>query len=94
MAEKPDGIWGCVVVFAAFMNLALTDGVFVSMSLITLELIEKYDEPVSKVAWVSSIYSGFMLTSGNLNQILIKNWRTVLRTLRLWIRFQSDSLIL
>jgi hypothetical protein len=68
MAEKPDGIWGWVVVFAAFMNLALTDGVFVSMSLITLELIDKYDEPVSTVAWVSSIYSGFMLTSGNLNQ--------------------------
>lgn len=66
----PDGGWGWVVVFAAFMSNLIVDGTIYSFGIMQDEIV-KSSSPVkaervsvSTVAWVGSLLFGFTLSSG------------------------------
>lgn len=60
----PDGGWGWVVMMAAFGCNVVVDGIIFSFGLVVTSLAEAFDEPVSTVAWVASLLSGFYLLAG------------------------------
>ena len=59
-----DGTRGWVVTAACFMAAFLTDGITFCFGLILFELIQVFDEPVEKVAWIPSFLLGIQLLSG------------------------------
>ena len=61
-----DGTRGWVVTAACFMAAFLTDGITFCFGLILFELIQVFDEPVEKVAWIPSFLLGIQLLSGTL----------------------------
>jgi len=67
----PDGGWGWVIVFIAFMSNMFVDGIIFSFGIIQNEIIRLYevngrgnDPEVSGVAWVGSLILGFNFLSG------------------------------
>nr|CAH0107194.1 unnamed protein product [Daphnia galeata] len=65
-----DGTRGWVVTAACFMAAFLTDGITFCFGLILFELIQVFDEPVEKVAWIPSFLLGIQLLSGPLASAL------------------------
>lgn len=64
IANQLDGTRGWVVTAACFMAAFLTDGITFCFGLILFELIQVFDEPVEKVAWIPSFLLGIQLLSG------------------------------
>ncbi len=64
MPAAPDGGWGWLMVAAAFLMLGLSDGIFTCMGLLTLAWIDDFERSMADVAWISSIFGGFMLSAG------------------------------
>lgn len=60
----PDGGWGWVVMMAAFGCNIVVDGIIFSFGLVVTNLAEAFDEPISNMAWVASLLSGFYLLAG------------------------------
>lgn len=63
-ARAPDGGWGWVVVFAAFMVNLIADGVTFSFGVIFLEFVKYFGEGKSKTAWIGSLFLAIPLLSG------------------------------
>lgn len=70
IANQLDGTRGWVVTAACFMAAFLTDGITFCFGLILFELIQVFDEPVEKVAWIPSFLLGIQLLSGPLASAL------------------------
>ncbi|XP_077998162.1 monocarboxylate transporter 13-like [Glandiceps talaboti] len=54
--EPPDGGWGWVVVFAAFLTVALTFGSLNSFGVLYVAFLDAFGESKSKTAWIGSIF--------------------------------------
>ena len=66
ITNQLDGKRGWVVTAACFMAAFLTDGITFCFGLILFELVQVFDEPVEKVAWIPSFLLGIQLLSGKL----------------------------
>lgn len=62
----PNGGWGWVIAICSFLANFINDGVTLCMGLVIVQLAETFDEPMGKVAWVSSINIAMQLLSGKL----------------------------
>ncbi|TGZ56260.1 hypothetical protein CRM22_010187 [Opisthorchis felineus] len=58
LPEAPDGGWGWVIVFAAFMVHMITEGVIVSFGIFIEDLAEEFEESMSATSWVGSFSYG------------------------------------
>ncbi|KER24521.1 hypothetical protein T265_07833 [Opisthorchis viverrini] len=58
LPEPPDGGWGWVIVFAAFMVHMITEGVIVSFGIFIEDLAEEFEESMSATSWVGSFSYG------------------------------------
>ncbi|XP_039290550.1 uncharacterized protein LOC111047355 [Nilaparvata lugens] len=63
-ARAPDGGWGWIVVFAAFMVNLIADGVTFSFGVIFVEFLHYFGEGKSKTAWIGSLFMAMPLLSG------------------------------
>lgn len=62
--RAPDGGWGWVVVFAAFMVNLIADGITFSFGVIFVEFLHYFGEGKSKTAWIGSLFMAMPLLSG------------------------------
>lgn len=62
--RPPDGGWGWVVVFAAFMVNLIADGITFSFGVIFVEFLHYFGEGKSKTAWIGSLFMAIPLLSG------------------------------
>ncbi|XP_054281981.1 monocarboxylate transporter 12-like isoform X2 [Macrosteles quadrilineatus] len=62
--KAPDGGWGWVVVFAAFMVNLIADGITFSFGVIFVEFLHYFGEGKSKTAWIGSLFMAMPLLSG------------------------------
>lgn len=60
----PDGGYGWVIMFAAFMCNVVVDGIIFTFGLVVTSLSESMDVSVSTAAWVASLLTGFYLLAG------------------------------
>ncbi|EAA01104.6 AGAP001782-PA [Anopheles gambiae str. PEST] len=63
-ARPPDGGWGWVVCFAAFMVNLIADGVTFSFGVMYIELLAYFGEGKGKTAWVGSLFMAMPLLCG------------------------------
>jgi len=63
-SRAPDGGWGWVVVFAAFMVNLIADGITFSFGVIFVEFLHYFGEGKSKTAWIGSLFMAMPLLSG------------------------------
>lgn len=63
-ARAPDGGWGWVIVFAAFMVNLIADGITFSFGVIFVEFLHYFGEGKSKTAWIGSLFMAMPLLSG------------------------------
>lgn len=66
----PDGGWGWVVVFAAFITNMIADGVTLSYGILYIAFLEYFRESNSKTAWVGSLFMGIQLLAGPISSSL------------------------
>lgn len=69
-ARPPDGGWGWVVVFAAFMVNMFSDGVTFSFGVIYVEFLNYFGEGKAKTAWIGSLFMAMPLLSGPIASFL------------------------
>lgn len=69
-ARPPDGGWGWVVVFAAFMVNLFSDGVTFSFGVIYVEFLNYFGESKAKTAWIGSLFMAMPLLSGPIASFL------------------------
>lgn len=62
--NAPDGGWGWVVTFAAFMVGVILDGISFSFGLFFKELLVHFNASKSLTSWVSSAFNGTYLGIG------------------------------
>lgn len=60
----PDGGWGWVVVFAAFLTNMIADGVTFSFGVLYVDFLKYFGESKGKTAWVGSLFMGVPLLAG------------------------------
>ena len=63
---QPEGGWGWMVTFGAFVINVIVDGIIYTFGLFFIELYQYYDESRSLTAWIGSVSVGMLLLSGNL----------------------------
>lgn len=69
-ARPPDGGWGWVVVFAAFMVNMIADGITFSFGVIFVEFLNYFGEGKAKTAWIGSLFMAMPLLSGPISSFL------------------------
>lgn len=69
-SRVPDGGWGWVVVFAAFMVNLIADGITFSFGVIFVEFLHYFGEGKSKTAWIGSLFMAMPLLSGPIASFL------------------------
>lgn len=62
--RAPDGGWGWIIVFAAFMVNLIADGITFSFGVIFVEFLHYFGEGKSKTAWIGSLFMAMPLLSG------------------------------
>lgn len=60
----PDGGWGWVVVFAAFMTNMIADGITYSFGVMYVDFLDYFGESMGKTALIGSLFMGIPLLSG------------------------------
>lgn len=60
----PDGAYGWVVCFGAFMCMVILDGMLFSFGVFFLDLLEAFGESKGKTSWVGSTLMGTHLIMG------------------------------
>jgi len=80
MPAPPDGGYGWVIVFAAFMINLICDGISFSFGILYTELLDEFEESKSLTSWVGSMFYGTCLMGGPLASGLATKFgcRTVL----------------
>ncbi|XP_045162792.2 monocarboxylate transporter 14-like [Mercenaria mercenaria] len=68
------GLWGCVVVAAAFCIQFLTFGTTQSIGVYNIEFLRHFDTTAAKVSLVGSINLGVVLGTGPLASVLMTRW--------------------
>ena len=63
--HQPEGGWGWMVTFGAFVINVIVDGIIYTFGLFFIELYQYYDESKSLTAWIGSVSVGVCLLSGN-----------------------------
>lgn len=63
-AVSPDSALAWMAIVAAFACNVISDGIVFSFGIIQSEVVEFYDEPVAKVAWVFAIMNSVSLILG------------------------------
>uniref|UniRef100_H2Z8Y3 Major facilitator superfamily (MFS) profile domain-containing protein n=1 Tax=Ciona savignyi TaxID=51511 RepID=H2Z8Y3_CIOSA len=66
----PDGGWGWVVTFSAFMINIVLIGIHNCFSLVYVDLIKQFEGSLSKTAWIGSIAFGCILIFAPLSGVL------------------------
>uniref|UniRef100_T1IP78 Major facilitator superfamily (MFS) profile domain-containing protein n=1 Tax=Strigamia maritima TaxID=126957 RepID=T1IP78_STRMM len=69
-SNSPDGGWGWVVVFAAFMINLIADGITHSFGVMYVEFLNFFKESKGKTAWIGSLFMGIPLLAGPLASAL------------------------
>lgn len=64
IVTPPDGGWGWVVVFAAFVTNMIADGVTFSFGVLYVSFLDYFKESKSKTAWVGSLFMAIPLLTG------------------------------
>jgi hypothetical protein len=63
----PDGGWGWMIVLASFLSNMIVDGIVFSFGILLTPIHEasKGTIPISSIAWVGSLATGFYFLAGN-----------------------------
>ena len=64
LEDPPDGGWGWVITFCAFMVGVILDGIAFSFGLFFIDLCEYFNESKSLTAWISSVLNGTYMSIG------------------------------
>ena len=64
LPPSPDGGWGWMVVFSAFMTMLISDGFAFSFGVLYAELLEVFGESKSDTSWIASLFYGVPLICG------------------------------
>ncbi|KAI0237018.1 Monocarboxylate transporter 12 [Lamellibrachia satsuma] len=77
--RAPDGGWGWWVVFASFVQQALSIGVTYTFGVLLVDLLRYFDEKESTTAWIGSIQPCLLYFTGIVASPFIKKfgWRVV-----------------
>jgi len=70
----PDGGWGWVVVFGAFVLQALTVGSAFTFGVLYVELLDVFGQPEGVTAWIGSIQTSLLYLTGSLSTIIISTF--------------------
>ncbi|CRL08753.1 CLUMA_CG021268, isoform A [Clunio marinus] len=70
----PDGGYGWVIVFASLMVSLIADGISFSFGLLYTELLDYFDEGVTKTAWVGSLFMAVPLLAGPIMSNLVDKY--------------------
>ncbi|XP_072938307.1 monocarboxylate transporter 9-like [Epargyreus clarus] len=70
----PDGGWGWVVVFAAFLTSVCSDGLAYSFGILHDEFIRYFGESQAKTSWIGSLFIAVPLISGPIMSALIERF--------------------
>ncbi|KAJ8316159.1 hypothetical protein KUTeg_006173 [Tegillarca granosa] len=70
----PDGGWGWMVCFGAFMINFIVDGTMMSFGVILLELLKCYGESKARTAWVGSTLFGTSMIMGPFVGFLLERY--------------------
>jgi hypothetical protein len=60
----PDGGWGWLVVFAAFLTHVIADGIVYSFGIFYVEFLDFFKAGKGETAWAGSLITGTMLLVG------------------------------
>uniref|UniRef100_A0A8C6V1Z6 Solute carrier family 16 member 7 n=1 Tax=Neogobius melanostomus TaxID=47308 RepID=A0A8C6V1Z6_9GOBI len=70
----PDGGWGWVVVFAAFISIGFSYAFPKSLTVFFKEIQEYFDVSYSEIAWLSSVMLASMYAAGPISSILVNRY--------------------
>ncbi|KAM8973927.1 monocarboxylate transporter 2 [Pelodytes ibericus] len=70
----PDGGWGWVVVFAAFISIGFSYAFPKAITVFFKEIQEIFDTSYSEIAWISSIMLAVMYAGGPISSILVNKY--------------------
>ncbi|XP_067856137.1 monocarboxylate transporter 2-like [Heptranchias perlo] len=70
----PDGGWGWVVVFAAFISIGFSYALPKAITVYFKEIQEIFDTSYSQIAWISSMTLAVMYAGGPLSSILVNKY--------------------
>ncbi|GFY71356.1 monocarboxylate transporter 14 [Trichonephila inaurata madagascariensis] len=74
MPLPPDGGWGWVVVFAAFMINFIADGISFSFGILFIDFVDYFGASKAKTSWVGSIFFSMPLLAGPVASYLIDRY--------------------
>ncbi|GFU07310.1 monocarboxylate transporter 14 [Nephila pilipes] len=74
MPLPPDGGWGWVVVFAAFMINFIADGISFSFGVLFIDFVHYFGASKAKTSWVGSIFLSMPLLAGPVASYLIDRY--------------------
>ena len=70
--EAPDGGWGWLVVFSAFVFNVVTDGTAYSFGVLFTHLVDYFGTSRSKTAWIGSVFNSAPLLCGPIASLVTK----------------------
>ncbi|VDI12056.1 Hypothetical predicted protein [Mytilus galloprovincialis] len=68
--KPPDGGWGWVIVFSAFMINVITDGCSYSFGVLYVFLLDYFQESRSTTAWIGSVFCAVPLLCGPIASVI------------------------
>lgn len=77
----PDGGWGWMIVFSAFILNAISEGVSFSFGLLLVQFLNKFGASESATSWIGSLFLAVPLLAGKFFSILyyFKTHRLILK---------------
>ncbi|KAG5889293.1 hypothetical protein JTB14_031940 [Gonioctena quinquepunctata] len=77
----PDGGWGWMVVFAAFVLNTISEGVSFSFGLLYIEFLNEFQASKSATSWVGSLFLALPLIAGPLGSALVDRYGCIRMTI-------------
>ncbi|KAA3680362.1 uncharacterized protein DEA37_0000231 [Paragonimus westermani] len=74
LPEAPDGGFGWIVVFAAFMVHMITEGVIVSFGIFIEDLVDEFQESMSATSWVGSFTYGIPALATPISSVILNRF--------------------
>ena len=72
--EAPDGGWGWLVVFSAFVFNVVTDGTAYSFGVLFTHLVDYFGTSRSKTAWIGSVFNSAPLLCGPIASLVTNKY--------------------